>query len=135
MTSNSCYRRIWYRTRRLFQNHCQIRYMVQRALPKRGSDHLHSSDNILSRYAPLNIIKKQRAGEMCCFRVRRSIQVPGIILLFKRICARAINPLYKFLTTHLKELYHQCKVGLFSRTVPQICSDFVKNGIREVACA
>ena len=113
----------------------QIRYRAQEELSKQSCEHVHQRDNFLSRYAPLNFIKKRRADETLCFRVRRSIPASSTCLSPGWMCAQAINQLRQLLTTRQKEQYHRCEVWVFLRTGQQHCSEVVKNGIREVACA
>lgn len=113
----------------------QIQYRAQGVLSKQGCEHVHSSDNILSRYAPLSFVGKRRADETRCFRVRISNQETSTILSPEWLCAQAINQLRQLLTTWQKEQYLWCEVWVFLRTGQQICFEVVKNGIREVACA
>jgi len=122
--------------------HCQIQdgtpavllkqCQIQRALSKQDCEHVHVSDNFVSRYAPLNFINMQRVDETRCFRVRFAIPATSPILSLTWMSAHANNP---FLTTRKKEHYRWREVWLFLRTGQQHCFRGVKNGIREVACA
>jgi len=108
-----------------------IRYWAQGALSKQGCEHVHLSDNFVSRYATLNLIKKRRFDEMCCIIVWGSIQAKSTILSLGRRCTQVINQIQ---TNQQKEQYIRCEVWLFLRTGQMICFRGV-NGIREVACA
>ncbi|MCX6690656.1 MAG: hypothetical protein NTW33_01065 [Methanoregula sp.] len=119
-------------THAVILKHCLIRDNAQNVLSKPYCEHVYSSDNFLSRYTLLSFFGKRRAKETCCFRVMCLIQEMSTYLSPEWRYAQAIN---QILTTWEKEQYLQCKVGLFLRTVKMICSEFVKNGIREVACA
>ncbi|MCX6697693.1 MAG: hypothetical protein NTV84_09090 [Methanoregula sp.] len=113
----------------------QIRYRITNVLSKHGSEHVHSSDNFLSRYALLNFIKTREEDETRCFRFRILVLTTSVILPPEWMCAHAINQLHQLLTPGLKEQYLRCGVCLFSRTGQPHCFGVVKNGIREIACA
>ncbi len=149
MIDFSRYCLIWYGALRSLQNHCliqdgthtvllkhhQIQDETRGVLSTQDCEHMHPSNNFLSRYVPLNSIKKQRPDETCCFRIMCSIQVKSTILSPEWMCARGINQLRPVLTTGLKEYYLRCEVWLLLRTGQKHCFETVKNGIRVVACA
>ncbi|MDO8871197.1 MAG: hypothetical protein Q7V05_00490 [Methanoregula sp.] len=115
--------------------YCRIRYRATGLLSKQDCEHVHPSDNFLSRYAPLNSIKMLRADETRCFRVRIAIPATSICLSREGICAQAFNPLHQLLTIWQKEHYLRCEVWLFLRTGQMICFRGIKNEIHDVACA
>jgi hypothetical protein len=148
MTSTSRYHQIMYwaqgiilkhyqirdGTHEILLKYCLIRDNAQNVLSKPYCEHVYSSINILLRIAPLNFIKKGRADDRRCFRVRCSIQAKSIIQSPEWMCAQAINQLRQFLTPGLKKHYPRSEDGLFSRTKQQHCSEVIKND-HEVARA
>ncbi len=110
-------------THAVLLKHCQI----QRALSKQDCEHVHVSDNFVSRYAPLNFINMQRVDETRCFRVRFAIPATSPILSLTWMSAHANNP---FLTTRKKKHCLWREVWWFLRTGQQHCFRGVKNGIR-----
>ena len=156
MIATSRYRQVMYRAQKLLQKHRLIRdnapgvrpnhhqiqdgtqavllkqCQIQRALSKQDCEHVHVSDNFVSRYAPLNFINMQRVDETRCFRVRFAIPATSPILSLTWMRAHANNP---FLTTRKKEHYRWREVWLFLRTGQKHCFETFQNGIREVACA
>lgn len=131
MTSTSSrYRGLWYRTRRLLQKHYRIGDGTQNVLLKQSYGSVHSSDDFLSRYEPLNVLEKRLVDETHCFRIGCSNQETSIILSHLWICVQAFNQLRTFLTTRQKEQFLRCEDWLFSRTGQQHCFEVEKNGIR-----
>jgi len=135
MIDISRYHEMRYRAQTIFLKHRRIQNKARRVHVKQGDEYVHPRNNFLSRYAPLNSIKKQRPDETRCFRIRCSIPATITFLPHVWMCAQAINRLRQFLTTGLKEYYLRCEVWLLLRTGQPFCFEVIKNGIREVACA
>jgi hypothetical protein len=132
MIATSRYHEIRYRASTIFLKHFRIQNKAQLVHVKQGDEYVHPRDDFLSRYAQLNSIKKQRFDETCCIIV--SYSIPATITFLPHVwrCAQAIN---QILTTRQKEQYIRCEVWLSLRTGQPLCSEVIKNGIHEVACA
>ncbi len=156
MIDISRYHEMRYRASTIFLKQCRIQNKARRVYVMQGDEYAHTRDDclsryvhpqqrmfilygrvhlrddFLSRYVPLNFIKKQRADDTRCLRISCSIRVASTILSLEWMCAQAIN---QILTTRQKEQYIRCEVWLSLRTRQPLCSEVIKNGIREVACA